>query len=99
MIDLKQLQKKIYDNKIHKWFNTTDIHKEFCYIYEELAEANRAYYRKESNVWEELADTVIFILWLAEILWINLEEEILQKIDINEKRIYKNVNGVNYKNP
>ncbi len=50
MIDLAALQKEIYANKIAKGFNTTDIHKEFCYAYEELAEANRAYYRKESNV-------------------------------------------------
>jgi NTP pyrophosphatase (non-canonical NTP hydrolase) len=97
MIDLKQLQKKIIDNKRKKWFNTTDIHKEFCYIYEELAEANRAYYRKEDNIWEELADVSIYLLWLAEILWIDLEEEILNKIEINEKRIYKIINWGHYK--
>jgi NTP pyrophosphatase (non-canonical NTP hydrolase) len=97
MIDLKELQKKIYANKIEKWFNTTDIHKEFCYIYEELAEANRAYYRKEDNVWEELADVAIFLLWIAEILWVDLEKEILNKIDVNQKRVYKNINGVDYK--
>jgi NTP pyrophosphatase (non-canonical NTP hydrolase) len=62
MIDLQEIQKKIYENKINKWFNTTDIHKEFCFTYEELAEANRAYYRKEDNVGEELADVVIYLL-------------------------------------
>lgn len=78
-----------------KWFNTTDIHKEFCYIYEELAEANRAYYRKEDSVWEELADVSIYILWLAEILWIDLEKEILNKIEVNKQRNYKTINWVN----
>lgn len=97
MIDLKKLQEKIFENKLKKWFNTTDIHKEFCFIYEELAEANRAYYRKENNIWEELADVTIFLLWLSEILWINLEEEIKNKIDINEKRMYTKLDWVNIK--
>ena len=97
MIDLKKIQEKIFENKLKKWFNTTDIHKEFCFIYEELAEANRAYYRKENNIWEELADVTIFLLWLSEILWINLEDEIKNKIDINEKRKYIKLDGVNSK--
>lgn len=97
MIDLKKLQDTIFNNKMEKWFNTTDIHKEFCFIYEELAEANRAYYRKETNIWEELADVTIFLLWLSEMLWINLENEIRNKIKINEKRKYINNNWVNTK--
>ena len=97
MIDLKKIQETIFNNKLKKWFNTTDIHKEFCFIYEELAEANRAYYRKENNIWEELADVTIFLLWLSEMLWINLENEIKNKIKINEKRKYINNNWVNTK--
>ena len=31
---LKELQKKIYQNKINKGFNTTDIAKEFVYYME-----------------------------------------------------------------
>ena len=31
---LKELQKKIYQNKVNKGFNTTDIPKEFCLLYE-----------------------------------------------------------------
>jgi len=95
MIDLKKLQKAIYQNKLEKWFNVTDIHKEFCYIHEEVAEANRAYYKKLPDLWEELADVVIYILGLAEILKINLEDELIKKIDKNKKRKYKQVNGVN----
>lgn len=96
-MNLKKLQEIIFENKLRKWFNTTDIHKEFCFIYEELAEANRAYYRNESNIWEELADVTIFLLGLSEMLWINLEKEIKNKIKINEKRKYINKNGVNTK--
>lgn len=95
MIDLKKLQKKIYQNKVDKWFNVTDIHKEFCYIHEEVAEANRAYYKKLPDVWEELADVVIYLLWLAEILKIDLEDELVKKVEKNKKREYKQVNWVN----
>ncbi len=94
MIDLKKLQKEVYKNKLDKGFNVTDIHKEFCFLYEELAEANRAYYKKKPDIGEELADVVIYLLGLAEILKIDMEEEILKKIDKNKKREYKEVNGV-----
>jgi len=95
MIDLKQLQAKIYKNKVAKGFNTTDVYMEFCYTYEELAEACDAYRKKKPDLGEELADVVIYILGLAEILGIDLEKELLNKIDINEKRKYIQENGIN----
>lgn len=94
MIDLKQLQKNIYQNKVNKGFNVTDIHKEFCFIHEEVAEANRAYYKKLPDIGEELADVVIYVLGLAEILDIDLEKELLAKIEKNKKRQYEKVDGV-----
>ena len=33
MTDLKKLQKEIYQNKVNKGFNITDINKEFCFIH------------------------------------------------------------------
>ncbi len=39
MVDLKKLQKEIYQNKVDKGFNVTDVNKEFCLIYGEVAEA------------------------------------------------------------
>ena len=48
MIDLKQLQKDIYKNKLNKGFNVTDINKEFCLTYGEMAEAYEAW-RKNSR--------------------------------------------------
>ena len=41
MIDLNELQKEIYINKVDKGFNVTDINKEFCLTYGEVAEAYR----------------------------------------------------------
>ena len=89
MIDLQKLQKEVYQNKLNKWFNVTDVNMEFNLIHWELAEAFESYHKNKWDVWEELADVSIFILWLCEILWVNLEEEILRKIEINKARKYK----------
>lgn len=94
MPDLKQLQKRIYDNKVDKGFNVTDVEKEFCFIYEELAEAWNAYNKKLPDVGEELADVAIYLLGLAQILGIDLGEEIDKKVEKNEKREFKKENGV-----
>ena len=95
MIDLKELQKRVYQNKIDKGFNVTDIYKEFCYTYGELSEACEAYLKKQDDVGEELADVVLYILGLSEILGIDLEKEILNKMEKNEKRQYIQKDGVN----
>ena len=42
-------------------------------------------------------DVAIYLLGLSEILGIDLEQEILKKIEKNSKRIYKKVDGVNIK--
>lgn len=89
MIDLQKLQKDIFDNKVAKGFNTTDINLEFGLTYGELAEAFTVYHKKMPNLGEELADVVIFLLGLAEILSINLEDEILKKVEKNKNREYK----------
>lgn len=41
MVDLKILQ-KTYQNKVDKGFNVTDVNKEFCLTYGEIAEAYEA---------------------------------------------------------
>jgi len=95
MIDLKHLQQRAYQNKVKQGFNTTDIYMEFCYIYGELNEAREAYMKREENVGEELADVTIYLLGLAEILGVDLEQEILRKMDKNENRRYTQEGGAN----
>ena len=94
MIDLSQLQKRVYENKIAKGFNVTDIYMEFCYIQMELSEAIEAYAKKKDDLGEELADITIYLLGLSEILGIDLEEEILSKIEKNANRQYAIKDGV-----
>ena len=94
MIDLKQLQKEIYQNKVDKGFNVTDINQEFCLTYGEVAEAYEAWIKKKDDLGEELADVAIYLLGLSEILGIDLEDEIIKKVHKNSKREYKVIDGV-----
>ena len=95
MVDLKKLQKEIYQNKVDKGFNVTDINEEFCLTYGEIAEAYDAWRKKKNDLSEELADVAIYLLGLSEILGIDLETEIQNKVYKNSKREYKIINGVN----
>ena len=76
-------------------FNVTDINKEFCLTYGELSEAYEAWRKKKDDVGEEIADVIIYLLGLSEILKIDLEKEIISKINKNEHREYKIIDGVN----
>lgn len=75
----------------------TDINLEFCFVYDELGEAFRAYRKKLPDLGEELADVVIYVLGLAKMLNIDLEKEIINKIEKNKNRKYKKINGVNFR--
>ena len=92
-MDIKEMQKTVYQNKLDKGFNVTDINKEFCLLYGEVAEAYEAWRKKKDDVGEELADIAIYLLGLAEILNIDLYNEIERKITINHDRKYETVNG------
>jgi pyrophosphatase len=94
-VDLKQLQKEIWQNKIAKGFNITDVNKEFCYLYGEVAEAYEAYRKKKDDLNEELADIAIYLFGLSEMLGFDLQTEIMNKVSKNSKRVYKNIDGVN----
>lgn len=95
MKELTNIQKVIYDNKVKKGFNITNIELEFCLTNGELAEAFEAYRKKLPTVGEELADVAIYLYGIAEILGFDLNKEILKKVDKNKNRIYENINGVN----
>jgi uncharacterized protein YabN with tetrapyrrole methylase and pyrophosphatase domain len=93
-MNFKGLQKEVYQNKINHGFNVTDINFEFCLAYGEMAEAYDAWLKGKEDLGEELADVVIFLMGISEILNIDLEEEIEYKIKKNSKRKYKKINGI-----
>ena len=94
-MNMKEIQKEIWQNKVNKGFNTTDVNKEFCLLYGEVAEAHEAWRKKKDDLGEELADIAIYLMVLSEMLGFDLENQIKNKVDKNEKRVYKNIDGVN----
>ena len=84
-MDLKRIQKEVWQNKINKGFNTTDVNKEFCFLYGEVAEAYEAYRKKKDDLNEELADIAIYLMGLSEMLGFDLEDEILKKYQKTKK--------------
>jgi len=93
-MNLREMQKVVYKNKMDKGFNVTDVNKEFCLLYGEVAEAYEAWRKKQDDVGEELADIAIYLLGLSEILDIDLASEIEKKVEINQEREYKVIDGV-----
>lgn len=88
-MNIKETQKRVLQNKIDKGFNTTDINKEFCLLYGEVAEAYDAVRKRKNDIADELADIAIYLMGIAEMSEINLEDAIEKKMAINEKRTYK----------
>ena len=93
MIDIKSLQEEIMNNKVSKGFNTTDIPLEFTLLTGEVSEAFDAWRKKKSDLGEEIADVLIYLLGLSKMLDINLEDELVAKIEKNRERKYVRKNG------
>jgi NTP pyrophosphatase (non-canonical NTP hydrolase) len=93
-MDIKKIQQQIWNNKVNKGFNTTNVEKEFCLLNSEISESYQAYIKKKEDLGEELADVFIYLLALAKMLNVDIEKEILKKVNKNEKREYKKINGV-----
>jgi NTP pyrophosphatase (non-canonical NTP hydrolase) len=93
-VDLREAQKAVFQNKLDKGFNVTDVNKEFCLLYGEVAEAYDAWRKKKADVGEELADIAIYLLGVSEMLGIDLAFEIERKMQINKERQYKETDGV-----
>ena len=95
MVDLKELQRVIYQNKVDHGFNTTDMRLEVCYLHNEVVEVFRAWenYKDRndgdtSDIAEEMADVAIYLLGFAEMVGVDLEPAILAKIEKNRRRKY-----------
>ena len=93
-MNLKEAQRQIYQNKLDKHWNVSNIEEEICLLQGEIAEFYEAYRKHLPSAGEELADVAIYLLGIAEILHIDLEEEIERKMDINRLRKYEQVDGV-----
>ena len=79
-MQMKEIQNEILENKRRHNFNTTSLEQEFCYLYCEIREAYEAYCEGWDTFGEELADSVNFLMGIAEIKGIDLATEILKRM-------------------
>ena len=93
MESTREVQKRIYQNKVNHGFNVTDVNLEFCLMMGEVGEAHKAWREKDAGLGSELADVAIYLLGIAAISGIDLGEEIEKKMQINARRVYKQVDG------
>ena len=105
-MDLDEMQEKVWENKLNKGFNITNVEKEFCYLYGEVGEAYEAYLKKRDDLGLELADIAIYLLGLSNMLGFSLKEQIEKKMEINKNRkyivdeqgVFRKIDGEDYKN-
>ncbi|MFE7275851.1 hypothetical protein [Streptomyces sp. NPDC057623] len=80
------LQRTVWDNKVLKGYNTTDIPLEFCMLQEKAAAAFTAWRKKPELLGEELADVVLYAASIAEMTGLDLEHEVKVKVEKNSAR-------------
>ena len=90
---IDEMQKQIWQNKVDKHFNTTNVEQEFRYLRGEVDEAYDAWKNQKDDFGLELADVAIYLMSLAQMNGLNLGEQIENKIAINKKRVYVMENG------
>jgi NTP pyrophosphatase (non-canonical NTP hydrolase) len=96
MGELFKIQKEIYQNKVHRNFNVTDVSKEIVLMVEELGELAKAYKNsnkkpakeidKKDEIVDAIGDLMIYCLGLCEMLGVNSEEVLKQIIENNKSR-------------
>lgn len=61
MIDLKEIQKQVYQNKLNKKFNVADVSMEFALTYGELSEAYEAWWKKKNQMKQVIVICFMYI--------------------------------------
>ncbi|WP_329133225.1 hypothetical protein OG552_15320 [Streptomyces sp. NBC_01476] len=88
-MDIRSAQKLAGENKTAKGFNTTDVPLEFGLLTAEIGEAFTAWRKGLPDFGEELADVFLYLVALAEMNGIDLNDEVANKIDRNTRRVYE----------
>jgi len=89
-MDLQRTQKEIYQNKLNRGFNVTDIGKEIVLLTEELGELSRAFRdKKKEKMIDAVGDIMIYCLGLCEMLGVSSEKIIQKIIEKNKTRTHR----------
>ncbi|HUC27264.1 MAG TPA: MazG-like family protein [Streptosporangiaceae bacterium] len=88
-MDVRDIQRQAWDNKVAKGFNVSDIALEFGLLTAEVSEAFTAWRKRLPDFGEELADVLIYLAGLAQMSGIDLSAEVEHKLAKNEERRYE----------
>jgi NTP pyrophosphatase (non-canonical NTP hydrolase) len=88
-VHLREVQKRAWENKLAKGFNTTDLPLEFALAHAELSEAFEAARKNPDTLGEELADVLIFLTSIAEMAGVDLDSAVEAKMAKNVTRRYE----------
>lgn len=87
-MDIAEAQKLAWENKINKGFNVSDVALEFGLLTAEVGEAFTAWRKGLDDRGEELADVFLYLVALAEMQGVSLDQEVARKIEKNAHRLY-----------
>ena len=96
MIDLRYLQREVYQNKVRRNFNVTDVGKEIVLMVEELGELAHAYKNSDKRpapdishkdeMVDAVGDLMVYCLGLCEMLDVDSEEVLATIVEQNKTR-------------
>jgi NTP pyrophosphatase (non-canonical NTP hydrolase) len=99
VINVGEIQEAAWANKIAKDFNTDNVDREFNLLRAEVAEAYEAWLHGDGRgLAGELADVAIFLAGLSQMVGVDLEQAVIEKLAVNARRTYtRGINGVQIK--
>ncbi|MFD9484425.1 MazG-like family protein [Streptomyces sp. NPDC059991] len=87
-MEIRTAQEQAWENKIDKGFNVTDVPLEFGLLTAEVGEAFTAWRKRLPDFGEELADVFLYLVALAEMNGVDLDDEVARKLEKNRRRAY-----------
>ena len=87
-MDIRSVQERAWANKQAKGFNTSDVALEFGLLTAENREAFTAWRNRLPDFGEELADVLIYLAGLAQMVGVDLSDEVERKLAKNVDRVY-----------
>ncbi len=89
-MELYELQQKVYENKLKRKFNVTDVGKEINLMSEELGELCAAHITKDSREFiDAIGDIMVYCLGLCAMFEWNADNVINAKVEYAEKPFNK----------